>query len=333
MTSPHANATTSDPDGGRQPVPHVVDVERDFETYRPLLFSIAYRMLGSVMGAEDAVQDAYLRYRGAASTQIHSPRAFLSTVVTRLCLDQLKSARAQRERYIGPWLPEPLLTGETAGWQAPETRIEAHESISLAFLLLLERLTPVERAVFLLHEVFDFDYDEIAAMVERRADNCRQILRRAKQRVAEPESRFPGSPEHQRRLAIAFLRAAEAGDLSSLMELLAEDITVWADAGGKVAGTPLRPIHGRDAVGRLLVGGTRRFAPAGAESVAVEVNGSPGFLVHLDGVPIAVAALEVDGDHVRAIRFVGNPDKLTHLRRAGDDTTTADAPQASEEAR
>lgn len=282
-----------------------------FERYRPLLFSIAYRMLGSVMEAEDVVQEAYLRYQATPAASIRSHKSFLSTVVTRLCLDQLKSARARRESYIGPWLPEPLLTTEADSDRTPGARVDEYESISLAFLVLLESLTPVERAVFLLREVFDFGYAEIAEIVGRREDACRQVFHRAKRFLVERRPRFRSSPEDRRRLTEGFLQACAAGDLEGLMRLLAEDITMWSDGGGKVPAAT-RPVHGRAAVARLLLG-LVRIAPPGTHFQVAEVNGGPAIIVRVDGAPRAVLTLEVEEGHIRAIRNVVNPEKLAHL--------------------
>jgi RNA polymerase sigma-70 factor (ECF subfamily) len=285
-----------------------------FEQYRPLLFSIAYRMLGSAMEAEDIVQEAYLRYQAAAVEDIHSHRAFLCTVATRLCLDQLKSARVRRESYFGPWLPEPLLTGGQDTHPAPGDRIDEAESISMAFLVLLESLTPLERAVFLLREVFEFGYDEIAGIVGRREDACRQSFHRAKRYLAQRRSRFRSSSESRQRLIETFVRACATGDLEGLMRLLSEDITLWSDGGGKVAAA-VRPLHGPSVVARFLLGVLRKVPPGFTFEVA-EVNDSPGIIIRLDGRPISVLVFDLDEDHIRAIRAVVNPDKLAHLGAA-----------------
>src|SRR3954466_16146302 len=205
---------------------------RQFEAYRPLMFSIAYRMLGSVTEAEDIVQEAYLRYQATPTDEIVSHKAFLSTIVTRLCLNQLQSARAQREAYIGPWLPEPVLTGVDERF-APLQQAELHESLALAFLVLLEQLTPLERAVFLLREVFDYDYAEIAAIVGKAEAACRQLLRRAKQHIADHRPRFKPTPEAHRQILTHFLQAVGSGELAGLLAMLADDVELWADGGGK----------------------------------------------------------------------------------------------------
>ena len=293
------------------------DDAASFEAYRPLLFSIAYRMLGSVTEAEDIVQETYLRYRATPPDSIRSLKSFLTTIVTRLCLDELKSARVRRESYFGPWLPEPLLTAEGDPRLAPGHRLEESESISMAFLILLESLTPIERAVFLLREVFDFGYPEIAQIVGKRVDACRQIFHRAKQSIDERRLRFRSTPRDQERLTAGFLRATQAGDLAGLTRLLAEDITLWGDGGGKVAAAT-RPIHGHDAVARFLLGLARK-APPDTQMEVVRANGGPAILVRVGGLPFAVLSLEMDGEQIRAIRSVVNPDKLRHLRRTESD--------------
>lgn len=305
--------------GSRGPEEHAPASHKEaleqFEGQRSLLLSIAYRMLGSVTEAEDAVQEAYLRYQATPPERIRSARAFLCTVVTRLCLDQLKSARARRECYVGPWLPEPLLTTDGDPWLTPGHRVETYESISMAFLVLLESLTPVERAVFLLREVFEFGYPEIAAIIGRREDACRQVFHRAKQAIAERRPRFTSRPEDSRRLTRSFVRAIEAGDLAGLTRLLAEDITLWSDGGGKVAAA-LRPLHGAGAVARFLLGVSKKaLAGTGYTHEVTEVNGEPALLIRVGGEPrLTVVVIETDGRLIRNLRIVGNPDKLAHLQ-------------------
>src|SRR6266498_1707246 len=226
--------------------------EAPYEELRPLLFSIAYRMVSSVSEAEDIVQEAFLRIHRAEAegTKIDSPKAYLSAVVTRLSIDHLKSARARREQYVGQWLPEPLLTDS-----APDAAAQAEtaDSLSMAFLVLLESLTPVERAVFLLREVFDYDYGEIAKIVERSEDNCRQLYVRARRHIDEGRPRFEASRQQRDELAQRFLAAAQKGDTEALVELLAADVVVYGDGGGKAPSWP-QPIYGRDRVARLMAG-------------------------------------------------------------------------------
>jgi RNA polymerase sigma-70 factor, ECF subfamily len=282
----------------------------NFEQYRPLLFSIAYRMLGSVMEAEDMVQEAYLRYQHVAPETIQSPKAFLTTVVTRLCLDQLKSAKTQREQYIGDWLPEPLMTEET-----PSAIIGERENISMAFLVLLENLSPVERAVFLLREVFDYPYDEIATMVDKTEANCRQYYHRAKQYLVERRPRFVPSPDEQRRLLESFLVAVGTGDVESLNQILAEGVTLTGDGGGKRVAVR-RPLVGRAAVSRFYFGIARIIPPDAAYEI-VEFNGAPALLMLLKGEVYGVMNFTVSDGKMVAIHNVLNPDKLKHLQVKG----------------
>jgi len=282
-----------------------------FTAVRPQLFAIAYRMLGSVVEAEDLVQEAYLRSQKASDVEVRSPRAYLTTIVTRLAINQLRSARAQREVYVGPWLPEPLLT--TSASDASDT-VELGESLSMAFLVLLERLSPIERAVFLLHEVFDFDYAEIGRVVDKSEANCRQILARARKHLGASRQRFEAAPAQADRLVERFTQAAQAGDLDGLLEVLAEDITLWADGGGKVPGAALKPVHGARAVGRFAIGVVHRFVPAESVIRVAEINGQPGFIVYVSGKPLAALVFQVRGDRIHTIYAIGNPDKLQSLR-------------------
>jgi len=288
------------------------DADR-FESYRPLMFSIAYRMLGSVTEAEDIVQEAYLRYQSAAPERIVSHKAFLSTVVTRLCLNQLELAKVQREAYIGPWLPEPALTDMDERF-TPAHQAEIHESVSMAFLVLLEQLTPAERAVFLLREVFDYDYAEVAAIVGKEEAACRQLLRRAKQHIADHRPRFKPTPEEHRQILTHFLQAVGSGELAGLLKILADDVELWADGGGKVRGAVTRSLRGRDAVSRFLLA-SPRFSTAGSQVDVVEVNGEPALMVHAGGQALVVLSLGIDAGQVRTIWVIGNPDKLQSFNR------------------
>ena len=293
------------------------DADR-FESYRPLMFSIAYRMLGSVTEAEDIVQDAYLRYQAASPERIVSHKAFLSTVVTRLCLNHLDLARVQREAYIGPWLPEPALT-EIDPRFAPPQHAELHESLSMAFLVLLEQLTPAERAVFLLREVFDYEYHEIATIVGKEEPACRQLLSRAKKHIAEQRPRFKPSPEAHRQMLDRFIKATGSGELAGLLELLADDVVLWTDGGGKARGAATRPLQGRAAVSRFLLASTRRYA-AGSQSNVVEVNGAPALVLHASGKALVVLSIGIDAGQVREIWVTGNPDKLQSFNRVLHDS-------------
>src|SRR2546426_403536 len=218
-----------------------------FESYRPYLFAIAYRMLGSAMDAEDLVQETYLRSQTTPPETIRSLKAFLTTIITRLCMDQLQLARRKREVYVGPWLPEPILTTTTPASEDPAERVEREESISLAFLALLEELQPFERAVFLLHEVFGYDFAEIATMLDKSEAACRRSFSRAKKHLAEHRPRFPASAQTHRQLLSGYFQAVETGETTPLMNLLSEDVTLGAVGGGKIKQAGLRPIRGREA--------------------------------------------------------------------------------------
>jgi RNA polymerase sigma-70 factor, ECF subfamily len=289
-------------DGNRQGQ-EAADPSGVFDPHRPLLFSIAYRMLGSVMDAEDVVQEAYLRRQRAPEAEIRSPRAYLSAIVTRLCIDQLRRVKARREEYVGPWLPEPLPTEPAPDVAAVDA------SLSMAFLVLLESLTPTERAVFILREVFDYDYDEISRLVGRGEANCRQIARRARQSVAARRPRFESSPEQEERLMNSFLEACFGGDMEGLLALLSEDVTLWSDGGGNTRAA-LNPIHGADKVARFFSGILRK-APPGFVVRRASINGRPGLIGYFeDGRPQSVATFDVAEGSIRTIRLVVNPEKL-----------------------
>jgi RNA polymerase sigma-70 factor (ECF subfamily) len=281
-----------------------------FEQYRPFMFSIAYRMLGSVTEAEDILQNAYLRYREMPVGSIASPKAFLSTVVTRLCLNYLQAAHVQRESYLGPWLPEPVLTEDDP--ESPISQAEQLESISMAFLVLLERLTPVERAVFLLREVFDYPYSDIAEIVSKDEVSCRQILSRAKKFIAGNHPRFTPSTEQHQHLLQEFLEAVEEGDLDGLTQLLASDVTLSTDGGGRVRGAATRTLHGPEAVARFMIA-SQRFIQAAFTSQITQVNGEPALLLRMDGHPFSVVSVTIDQQRIMDIRVIANPDKLKHL--------------------
>jgi RNA polymerase sigma-70 factor (ECF subfamily) len=280
----------------------------EFQAHRELLFGLAYRMLGSVADAEDVLQDAWLRFESVPPDAVRSPKAFLSTVVTRLCLNQLESARARREIYVGPWLPEPLRTDA----QEPSQPIEMLESISMAFLALLEQLSPPERAVFLLHKVFDFPYEDIAAMVGKDAATCRQLGSRAAKRLAAHRPRFRAAPDHHRRLLERFMQAVGGGSYQDLIALLTADVTLWADGGGRVRGAATQPLHGQDAVARFVLASTR-YLPDGVTPEIAEVNGAPAAILRVGAAPLLVIAIEVRDDRVAEIRVLGNPAKLRAL--------------------
>ena len=280
-----------------------------FTEQKPRLFGIAYRMLGSVADAEDMVQETFLRWRKVDHTTIKSPEAWLTTAATRLCLNHLRLARVRREEYVGPWLPEPIVT---AAADDPRENAEQADSLSMAFLVILETLSPTERAVYLLREVFGYEFAEIAGIVEKAEANCRQLLSRARQRIAERRPRFKSSAGQERRLVEAFLRATNAGDVAGLMAVLAEDVVFVADGGTQPGAIP-RPIIGAEAVTRLLVHGARREQAAFTATRLASVNGRPGFVAYRGAVPRAAVAFETDGERIRTIYLVGNPDKLRRL--------------------
>jgi RNA polymerase sigma-70 factor (ECF subfamily) len=276
------------------------------EELRPYLFAIAYRMLGSVAEAEDVVQEAFLRFH-EAGTDADSPKAYLATITTRLAIDHLRSARTRREVYPGEWLPEPLVDDEAV------RHIETADSLSLAFLHLLEQLSPVERAVFLLREVFDYPYDEVARIVGRSPDNCRQILARAHRHVDEGRRRFDVSREERDEVARRVLAAWEEGDTDSLVDLLAADVTVYGDGGGKAPSVPV-PLVGAERVAKALIGWGRQARRRGLEHRPAMVNGDPGVVFHdADGRAVWVAGFEIAEGVVVAVRSILNPDKLGHI--------------------
>ncbi|MEU3009683.1 RNA polymerase sigma-70 factor [Nocardia asteroides] len=283
----------------------------EFMVHRPRLFALAYRMFGAASEAEDAVQDTYLRWADADRAEIANPEAWLTTVTVNLCRSALVSARARRETYVGPWLPEPVPTG--AGALGPLETVEARESVSLALLTALERLNPVERAVFVLREAFGYPHADIAAMLDLTEANSQQILHRASARVRTGKQRFTVPTAHARELIDRFLLAAATGDVTALRALLAADVVSTADGGGNVTAAR-RPVRGGDLVARYLLGLTKFLTPASSFSVD-EINGEPALVVRADGmVASSVMLFDLDGDGlVDAIRIVVNPDKLGFL--------------------
>jgi RNA polymerase sigma-70 factor, ECF subfamily len=281
-----------------------------FEAHRRYLTGLAYRMLGSMSEAQDMVQDAYLRWHGTEPGAIGDLRAYLAKIVTRLCLDHLKSARVKRETYVGPWLPEPLLDSEVLKVYPPE---DLAEDLSVNFLLALERLSPLERAAFLLHDVFDMEFEAIAPILDRSKIACRQLANRARSHVRESKPRFVVSPERGAELARAFLAAVSRGDLGALTRLLAEDAVLHSDGGGKVPAA-LRPIHGADKIARFFLGITRKLGAYKNPALrSTGINGLPGFVfVSPDGLQQTIS-FETDATQIRGIYVVRNPDKLTHI--------------------
>jgi RNA polymerase sigma-70 factor (ECF subfamily) len=287
-----------------------MDAMQAFEAHRPLMFSIAYRMMGSAMEAEDIVQEAYLRYQKLPPENIGSHKALLTTIVTRLCINALTSARSQRETYIGPWLPEPILT-DAAPTSAQQENL--YESISVAFLILLESLSPLERAVFLLREAFEYEYAEIAAIVSKEEAACRQLYSRARKHVAEQRPRFKPSPDEHRQILEKFAAAIGQGNMDGLIQMLAEDITLRADGGGKARGAATRPLHGRTVVAPFVMQSTR-LANDGNFSSAIEmVNHEAALVVRVQQQAFAVIFLKIEAALVKEILVVGNPDKLKHV--------------------
>ena len=302
----------------------MTDPATSFEPYRRRLLGLAYRMLGSMADAEDAVQEAYMRWHGTDRDRVSDPRAFLMTTTTRICLDMLTSARARREEYVGPWLPEPVV--DTAAL-APDSRTELAEDLSIALLLTLDRLSPLERAAFLLHDVFDFSFNEVATALERREAACRQLAARARAhvRAARPRGATAPPPPHDidakhAQLMSAFLAATSSGDLKALTQLLANDVRIVTDGGGKVR-SALETIEGAGRAARFLVDVTRprpgawwrhdftvRFAT---------INGLPGVIVDAPEGAVQTSAFEIEDGVIRALYVVRNPDKLRHLAKPG----------------
>ena len=282
-----------------------------FNKHRKLLFAIAYRMLGSVADAEDMLQETYLRWQQTLDSEIHSPRAFLVTIVSRLCLNHLQSARVRREEYFGEWLPEPLVTEDDASLSAL-AEVEVDDSLSFAFLVLLERLTPMERAVFLLREVFEYEYADIADVLGQSEASCRQLLRRGRQHVAENRPRFNPSPQQRERLMKEFLQATAGGNLQRLVELLTGDVALHSDGGGKGPALPVL-IRGAEKVARALVGASRKFVPTDIVTRLASINGELGAISYHAGKPFSVIWLDISDGRIRGVYIVSNPEKLAHV--------------------
>jgi RNA polymerase sigma-70 factor (ECF subfamily) len=281
--------------------------ETQFEEFRPLLFSLAYRMLGTRSDAEDIVQDAYLRWRAASREEVRAPKSYLTTVVARLSLDSLKSARRKRETYVGEWLPEPLI-------DPPGSSVEMAESLSLAFLHILETLTPDERVAFLLREVFDAEYAEIAATLETSQSNCRQLVARARKHIRARRPRFRVDRARQQSVLKQFLDACQTGDPSKLLPLLSPEVVLHSDGGGKVAAT-INPIFGADKVQRFFAGIAKKGAGIGITAKWVDVNGNPGVLLMQGDRPATVVSIQLtESGLVDRIYLVSNPDKLPEAK-------------------
>ncbi len=285
-----------------------------FDEQRRLLFGIAYRMLGSVTDAQDMVQESYLRWQQATDESIRSPRAWLTTVITRLCINQLQLARVKRETYVGPWLPEPLVDEQAAD---PADTSTLADSLSLAFLVLLETLSPLERAVFILREGFDCEFSDIAHIVEKSEANCRQILARARKRIDERRPRYDVSRTDAEKLVAPFVAAVRNGDLETLIASMSDNVVLVSDSGGK-PGALLRPIHGTEPIARVLINVIRRLGSAKSAKDEVRpatINGLPGFVRFQDGQAQGVLAFGIAGGRFQAVFSISNPDKLRHLNR------------------
>lgn len=280
-----------------------------FNQHKSLLFSVAYRMLGSAADAEDLLQETFIRWQQAPEVEIESPRALLVTILTRLCINHLQSARVRREEYVGQWLPEPLVTAPT---QNPLLSFEIDESLSLAFLLLLERLTPMERAILLLREAFDYEYSEIALLLEQSEPNCRQLLRRARQHIKEVRPRFDASRQQREELLRRFSEATAQGDLDGLVSLLSKEAVFHSDGGGKAPALP-KPIYGAENIARGVLEGVRKLVPKNLVRRFVEINGQPGIVTFLDGRPFSVFTLDVSNQLISHVYVVTNPEKLKHI--------------------
>jgi len=280
-----------------------------FDQYRSLLFSIAYRMLGSVADAEDILQDTFIRWQQFGNDDIRSPRAFLVTIVSRLCINHLQSARARREEYVGEWLPEPIVTDLGSD---PFGMMKIDESLSMAFLLLLERLTPVERAVLLLREVFDYEYSEIASALSLTQANCRQILRRARLHVNAMRPRLQAPKRMQSELLQRFLEAAGTGEMEGLISLLANDVALHSDGGGKAVAVP-NVVYGAEKVARGIIGSLKRLVPKDIVRRIASINGKLGLVNYQNGKPHSVLTFDADGDKIQAIYIITNPEKLSHI--------------------
>lgn len=287
------------------------DLADEFETHRRHLRAIAYRMLGSRAEAEDAAQDAWLRWHAADRSQVDNARAFLSATVTRLCLDRLKSAQAQREVYVGAWLPEPVVDDDSQYQPGPETVHELAQDLSFAFMLTLERLSPLERAAFLLHDVFDMSFSDIANTLGRTPAACRQLAARARSNVQANRPAFKVTPEEESRLAWAFASAIRDGDVAALASVLAQDATFISDGGGRVTAVP-KPLFGRDLIAKVLIGFARQYDPEKFRMRPARINGLAGCVIStVDGAPVQTIALEAGGPgQIKGIYVMRNPEKL-----------------------
>jgi RNA polymerase sigma-70 factor (ECF subfamily) len=296
-----------------------------FQQLRPELFGLAYRMLATAADAEDVVHEAYIRWRAQPRYDVRSPRDYLITVVTRLCLDALGSARAMRETYLGPWLPEPLLVDELG----PAAASELSDSLSLAFMVVLEELSALERAAFLLHDVFGYDYGELSAALAREQAACRQLVARARKHVAARGRRFEADRDRAHELTKQFLAACAGGDLQALLTVLADDVVVWTDGGGKAKAAP-KPVVGAPKAARFLIA-VARGTPEGTEVIEANLNGQPGLLALYRGNAVSAVVLDIAEGRVSGVMVMANPDKLSAVNAALTQRREAKAPTARTE--
>jgi RNA polymerase sigma-70 factor (ECF subfamily) len=280
-----------------------------FDQYRGLLFSIAYRMLGTIADAEDMLQETFIRWHQSADQNIRAPRAFLVTIISRLCLNHLQSARVQREEYVGEWLPEPLVTDPNSD---PLRTLKIDESLSMAFLVLLERLTPIERAVFLLHEVFNYKHTEIAEILDQSEANCRQVLRRARQHVGAVGRRFKANIQESTDLLDRFLQATSTGDMEGLVALLARDVVLHSDGGGKAIALP-KQIKGAEKVARGILRSMEKTAPKDLVGHVAHINGKRAIIGYVQGKPFSVVSVNISKGRIKDVFVVTNPDKLGRI--------------------
>ncbi len=282
-----------------------------FERHRRRLFSLAYRMLGIVGDAEDAVQDTYLRWHRTEAAQIHNPEAWLVTACTRLCIDRLRAAKIERQNYTGPWLPEPLIELEVAPAEPPKDPLETADDLSMALLVVLERLSPAERAAWLLREAFDYDYPQIAAVLKKSEAACRQLVSRAQKHIRDEKPRFAADAAALQQLTEKFAAATRAGNVAAFAGLLAQDALLWSDGGGK-AKAALNIIHGADRIARFFAGLAPK-QPKTLRRVMARINGQPGWLLFDGSEPYLALALDIAEGAVRNVFIMRNPDKLARL--------------------
>ena len=288
---------------------------QEFEALRTYLFAIAYRMLGSAMEAEDMVQETWIRWERVDQSAVDHPKAFLAKIITRLCLDQLKSAQAKREQYVGEWLPEPVMTEDSSrlgGFETPDQTVELAESLSFAFLHMLERLNPAERAVFLLREVFDYDYATIAQVIEKNEPACRQLLRRAKTAVEKSRPRFDTTPTEHQQILAQFVSACVSGSMDGLLALLSDDVVEYSDGGG-IRKAALKPIVGANKVARFFLGLMKQAADEYTFGFT-QVNGQLAILISFEGEPYSVIQFHIEDGKIKQIFSQLNPEKMLDMR-------------------